>query len=115
MKVQRIGLALASMAAASVLMAGTAGAQVSPYVFNNTTTTTTASTTTTTTGDVLPNNEVAPQPVLAFTDEPKATAGPSLAFTGADVAELSVVGAGMIALGTVMSRKRRKATVKVNS
>ena len=112
MKVQRIGMALASMAVASVLMAGTAGAQV--YVTNNTTPTTSAPTTTTTTGEVLPNNETA-APQLAFTDEPKpASSGPSLAFTGADVAELSVIGAGMIAVGTLLSRKRRKA-VKINS
>ena len=94
MKLQRVAVGVATAAAGITLMAGVAVAD-DPYVG----------------GEVKGITETQPAPAVSPAVQTNST-GPVLALTGADVAEITVVGIGLVSLGTVMVRRSRKAEQK---
>jgi LPXTG-motif cell wall-anchored protein len=89
MKLQRIAVGVATVAAGSALMVGTAAAD--NYVDGNV-----QSNTASQNGAVKSVAQTNSDPVLAL--------------TGTDVIQLAVAGVGLVTIGTVMARRSRKAT-----
>jgi LPXTG-motif cell wall-anchored protein len=92
MKLQRVAIAAATVAAGTALMVGTAAADTNDYVLGE-----------------IEHNSGTPTPAVAGTTQSNDAV---LALTGTDVIEIAAAGAGLAALGTIMVRRSRKATAK---
>jgi LPXTG-motif cell wall-anchored protein len=91
MKLQRVAIAVATVAAGSALMVGTAAAET--YV-----------------GGEVQGNTGTQTPPAAVAGTNQSNSDPILALTGTDMIELAAAGAGLAALGTVMVRRSRRVT-----
>jgi hypothetical protein len=92
MKIQRVAVAVATVAAGTALMAGPVAAQ-DTYVGND--------------GEVQSNTGSQSGAVESVA---QAKSDPVLALTGTDVIQIAVAGVGLVTIGTVMSRRSRRAT-----
>ena len=91
MKIQRVAVAVATVAAGTALMVGPVAAVEDPYVL----------------GDVENNNANQSGAVESVA---QTKSDPILALTGTDVIEIAVAGVGLVTVGTVLARRSRKAT-----
>jgi LPXTG-motif cell wall-anchored protein len=89
MKIQRVAVSIATVAAGTALMVGTAGADT--YVG----------------GEVESNTGSQSGAVESVA---QTNSDPVLALTGTDVIQIAVAGVGLVTIGTVMARRSRKAT-----
>jgi hypothetical protein len=90
MKIQRVAVAVATVAAGTALMVGPAAA-ADTYVG----------------GEVQSNTGSQSGAVESVA---QAKSDPVLALTGTDVIQIAVAGVGLVTIGTVMSRRSRRAT-----
>jgi LPXTG-motif cell wall-anchored protein len=89
MKIQRVAVAVATVAAGTALMVGPAAAET--YVG----------------GEVESNTGSQSGAVESVA---QTNSDPVLALTGTDVIQIAVAGVGLVTIGTVMARRSRKAT-----
>jgi LPXTG-motif cell wall-anchored protein len=89
MKLQRVAVSIATVAAGSALMMGTAAADT--YVDGN-----------------VESNTASQSGAVESVAQTKSD--PVLALTGTDVIQIAVAGVGLVTIGTVMARRSRKAT-----